>query len=492
MAICVIGGGFAGLTAAIRIKGARPCLDVLLVEKRVPESNTQIAGMRLRAGIGHQRVDPVAEIAGLLASRNAGVVTQPMKLLAETVVAELNYWHQLPSFVGCEDRPEWFGPQWGIANRAGRGHGKSVLNWLRAQASARGVRIVWGEVQQLKLTLTGTSVDAILVAADRTRSSEAVSFSVRADVYVLAAGSSGGGLFLSTNKQIRHSSQELAYTAGLPLIDSTIHMIHPFGNCKSDGTPLINCYETDRLAGANVYTGVSAGRKHLHQLSSGLLVRHEAHNHFPELVREFNRQGGVVQLEFPDGSAKVARVSHHYHHLGVETVDGVRVAGLDNLYAAGDASGLGHWTNHKERFPGFALVKSLVDAALIAQSVCEMISALSRAAVTIEHVRERCGARRRAEQTGESGVGLRRVNSGYLADLFGSPDPAARYAVAAAWMKALCDIAHRHGWTSLLEIALGMAYAHREVSAGRSAEPLRIDRRLVRQLRTEQAGLGCV
>lgn len=489
MAICIIGGGFAGLMVAIKTKRANPRFDVLLLEKQAPESNTQISGMRLRAGINNRRTNGATEIIELFMRRNTGVVTRPMRLFAETAVAELDYWHRLPGFVGYEDRPEWFGPQWGVANRAGMGHGKSVLNWLRQQALAQGVNVMRGEAQQLELTPQGSSVEAALVAQGEWGTSGAVAVvDVRADVYVLAGGGSGGRLFLSTNKQIRHSSHELAYAAGLPLVDSTIHMIHPFGRCKTDGTPLLGCYETDHLAGASVYVGVSMDRKHLHGLSSKLLAHHEAHSHFPELVNEFNRGGGVVQLALPNGSVKVARVSHHYHHLGVETTDGVRVAGLDNLYAVGDASGLGYWTNHNERFPGFALVKSLVDAALVAHAIQETLGATPRRPVSVERASGWSSVRERSGHTEKYVTSLRLVNSRHLADLFAASDVVGQDMATASWIEAVETVAAWVGWTPLLEIALGMAYAHREVSADRSTEPLRIDRELVRRLIAERPG----
>lgn len=184
----------------------------------------------------------------------------------------------------------------------------------------------------------------------------------------------------------------------------------------------------------------------------------------------------------PDGVVKVARVSHHYHRLGVETTDGVRVAGLDNLYAVGDASGLGYWTNHNERFPGFALVKSLVDAALVARSIQVTLGATLRHPVSLERASGWSSARERSGHAEKYVMSLRLVNSEHLADLLAASDVVGKDMATASWIEAVKTVAAWVGWTPLLEIALGMAYAHREVSAGRNAEPLRIDRGLVRRL----------
>ena len=118
--IAVFGSGLAGLTAAVKLRYAHPDLDVLLVEKPRPESNTQLAGMRFRMGLANRRVDAVAEMVELLARRNDEKATAAMTLFAETLVSEMAFWQDigLPEY---RDRQEWFGPQWGVANRAGHG-----------------------------------------------------------------------------------------------------------------------------------------------------------------------------------------------------------------------------------------------------------------------------------------------------------------------------------------------------------------------------------
>jgi succinate dehydrogenase/fumarate reductase flavoprotein subunit len=471
MGLLVIGGGLAGLSAAIRVREVAPWLDVALLDKPRPVSNTQISGMRLRGGISNRRQDAAAEILELLAQRNQGDATPPMREFSRLAARELDAWHARPDFLAAEDRHEWFGPQWGLPNQAGKGHGKSVLDWLRRTAEAAGVRLVSGEAERLECPRRR-------VAAVVVRDAEGQALRLRADVVVLASGSAGGALFLSTNRRIRRSAHELAYEAGLSLVDSTLHMIHPFGNVARDGGPGLGCYETDRLAGVEVFAGAPVGREFLHQMSSDLLANHQAHYHFPELVREFSCFGDVVRLRFPCGRERFARVSHHYHHLGVETRDGVRARGVEGLFAVGDASGMGHWTNHRERFPGFALVKCLVDAALIAERAVPLASA---GPVEHEPVAERFDEDGWPAETEDA---LRALNSRMLVRLWGVE--AGRAATSEAWIGGVRELGDAHGWTTIAELSLAMAWAHRralDADPAGAPEPIRINAELVRELR---------
>ncbi len=478
MGLLVIGSGLAGLAVAIDVKEAAPRLDVLLVEKHQAQSNTQLSGMRLRGGITNRRQDASAEILELLTQRNDGVETIQMRRFAELAAAELDAWQRRPAFVAFEDRREWFGPQWGAPNRAGKGHGKSVLDWLRATASDRGVRLATGEALRLE-------IDRGRVRSVRLRLPDGGLARLHVEAVVVAAGTAGGALFVSTNKRIRGSSHALAYEAGLPLVDSTLHMIHPFANVHRGGAAGLGCFETDKLAGAEVFAGVSDGQEFRHELGSELLARHQAHYHFPELAREFARHGAIVRLRHPDGREHLARVSHHYHHLAIDTTDGVQVRGVENLFAAGDASGLGHWTNHRERFPGFALLKCLVDGALIAREAANLTPGC---AVGWEPLVSGSGSRQ-PEPSQPAGTGdddnedrLRELNSELLTRVLETTGEK-RCAATERWLEAIRAFGERHRWTTLTELSLAMAWAHRERFAHGRSEPICIDAARVARLR---------
>src|SRR5215213_8322436 len=467
MGVLVVGGGLAGLTAAIKARRAAPWLDVVLVDKPRPVSNTQISGMRLRAGISNRRIDAEAEILELLAQRNAGAATPAMREFARLAARELQAWQRHAGFA-AQDRREWFGPQWGRANQAGKGHGKSVLDWLRRVAADAGVRTMTAEAERLELS--DDRIESVLL-----RDGEGHMLRMDADVVILAAGSAGGTLFLSTNRLIGRSAHELAYEAGLPLTDSTLHMIHPFGNVARDGAPGLGCYETDTLAGVDVFAGARIGHEFHHRTSSELLAGHQAHYHFPELVRAFSMFGDLVRLRLPNGRDRFARVSHHYHHLGIETNDGVQVPGIQGLFAVGDASGIGYWTNHHERFPGFALLKCLVDAALVVERALPLASSAS--------VQEQaCGPLPPSGDRTEPNRDLRALNSRMLARLL-SGSARQRRAVAGEWIDSVRRLGDDRGWTTSAELSLAMAWAHQQLLDSGQREPIRIDTDLVDRLR---------
>ncbi len=355
MSTCIIGAGLSGLTAAVNLKLAYPEAPVAVIEKPAPQSNTQIAGQRLRMrGVGSDKIDP-EELASLL--NRKGSPSDEMRLFGWMAVEEINFWQNYVSekygSIPAEDRKEWFGPQWG------GGRGIHVLRFLHNVAEEVGVDFYSGEVNKILRNnqyIEGVSVTG---ADGRTRH-------LSTENYILANGSIGGSMYESTNKKITHSSQELAYEAGLDLTGGTIQMLHPFGRAKSDGTALVGCYGTDDLSTATVIFNDDG---HIDYETTELLRGHRAHDYFKDITRRFYDHGSVVTLDFPDRAPETARVSHHYSHLGIVTKDGVTVSGVNNLYAVGDASNLNYWTRHTPRLPGFAFTKSLVDARLVSEKI---------------------------------------------------------------------------------------------------------------------------
>jgi hypothetical protein len=474
--IGIVGGGLAGLAAAVRLKDAYPDQSVVVVDKPSPQSNTQIAGQRYRYGIAGRRANPIEEITELLASRNDGEVTPEMEQFAQLAGEEMEYWQGRPDFVTSTDRPEWFGPQWGDANRAGKGRGMSVLGWYREAAAQQGIAMVRAEASRLEIE-QGHMGGLIVTGMNGLKR-------IVADRYILAGGNASGRLFLSTNKDIANSAQELAFDASIPLVDSTLHMIHPFGNSDAAGNPRLGCFETDELADTKVYLGALGASPVFDAETTELLTTHQAHYHFPAIAKRFAEHGSVVRLDAPDGSSTLARVSHHYGHLGIATTDGVSVEGTDNLYAAGDAAGLGYWTNHHERFPGFALLKCLTDAGLLVRKFGEpgqnnpstplRVNALAGAA---------------AEPPAKDELNrLRAVNSAHLERWLAAAGLEERGAVGVAWLDALKNIPPSR-YTTVRTLSAAIAHAHFLVGSGQAAEPFRIDRDMGDALLRQTNGL---
>jgi aspartate oxidase len=337
MGVLIVGSGIAGLMSAIKIKEADPETMVAVIEKEKPTGNTQISGLRFRQ----------KEIEGLLAKRNDGHTTPEMKLFSTIAGEELN---ALMSRIPSEIRQEWFGPQ------LTEGVGTRLLTKLRDIVSEKGIEFITGEAVQLMR-------DSNKITGVKTTTGE-----LTADMTILANGTVSGELYLSTNRPIKNSSHMLAFRAGIPLQDATVHMFHPFGKCDKEGNPQLGCFETDKLSGAEVR--YLDGREA--DPITNLLRNHDAHNNFPAISEAIIKNGGVVELLMPDGRIQHARVSHHYGHIGIRTVDGVRVKDFKGIMAVGDASNLGYWTNHRERLPGYALLKCLVDARLVAEHVNNM------------------------------------------------------------------------------------------------------------------------
>jgi succinate dehydrogenase/fumarate reductase flavoprotein subunit len=348
--ICIIGAGLAGLSTAIKIKIASPNKQVVILEKKHRESNTQIAGMRFRERLPGKKTN-LNELIQLLASRNSDNSTDEMVNFATQIPIELDFWKNLhlllPGIPSLQTSNEasWFGPQWG------NGKGLTILEWMKLIAKNLGIKILEGEV--IKLHQEGNSIKGVELLNQQTKESSIL----RAHQYVLANGSIGGSLFNSTNKEIKNSAQEVAFRSGIPLVGSTTHMIHPFGRCRQDGSPLLGCFATDDLQGYEVrYPDGEVD----HEITN-LLAEHKTHDFFPEIAKRFGEKGGIVRLISPQGETSWARVSHHYSQIGLETDDSISVIGIENLLVAGDAAS---WklTNYAPRFPGLGLSKCLIDA----------------------------------------------------------------------------------------------------------------------------------
>ena len=462
--VAIVGSGLAGLAAVIRIRQEQPDQSVTIIEKASQESNTQIAGMRIRAGTEGQRNSPEDEILELLAARNGGETTASMKEFSLLASDSIAHWETKGVF-SRDDLGHWFGPQWGESNKAGGGRGKAVLKWFRDQALAEGVEFRQGEVQHIQIE--NGHVDGLLVSGVEGLRR------IVAERYVLANGSAGGQLFLSTNKPINWSAQELAFGSSLSIVDSTLHMIHPFGNADEKGNPQLGCFETDALEAVEVYFGLSTDPSVLDSETTELLRDHRAHGAFPDIARRFDERGSVVTLKYSDGAIKRARVSHHYGHLAVETTDGLSVRGTSNLYAVGDASGLGYWTNHHTRFPGFALLKCLVDAELLLdrirapQGVVDEVSSEKRVTSQAPFpvvLRDRHAL-----------LALRGINSKNLTAWLAASDPRAKGIIGDNWLKELHNMDQVVPLT-LRGLSMAIAFAHLQVGLGGVAEPFPIDR----------------
>lgn len=460
--VAIVGAGIAGLACAVRLREEMPEQQVLVIEKPVQQSNSQMAGQRFRHGIAGKRHAPVEETLSLLASRNSNVATPEMKRFTDTAVFELENWLKRPGFVRYEDDTSWFGPQLGSTrNEHGAGRGTDVLRYFKDEASRVGVQFLEAEVQKLQ------AEDGHVTGLVAWSGKDTVHLS--ADTYVLANGSIGGQMYVSTNRSIDLSSHELAFDAGYDLIDSTVHMLHPFGKANSAGDSKLGCFETDQLAQADVLLDPFSSHPKLDHETTQLLREHQAHYHMTEIAEKFRHYGSVVMLRFPDGQEKYARVSHHYAHVGIRTTDGVRVTGSDNLLAIGDASGIGYWTNHQERFPGFALAKCLADASF-------SLSALETRQDSSQGLQLR-GLETEQQQAPLSRKDLRLIRSLNTKNLYEWIDSTnhGKEATAQAWVDALADVAATIPHT-ITNISIATADAHKQASASRQAEPLAINK----------------
>ncbi len=461
----IVGAGLAGLATAVKLKEACPEEEVMIIEKSQPQSNSQIAGQRYRAGITGRRQNSAEEISELLAMRNQGIVTPRMKQFAGLAETELHYWQSQEGFVDFEDRSDWFGPRWGKPNAANAGRGRSVINWFKEKALRTGVRFCEAEVEELVLE---GDVAIGLAATDRDENR----YMVEAGRYILANGSISGKLYQSTNRSINGSAHELALKAGLDLVDSTAHMIHPFGNANAAGSPKIGCYETDELAGAYVYLDGLSERPIFDPMTTELLKTHQSHYHFPSIAERFQRFGSVVALVFANGEQKYAQVAYHSGLLGVDTSDGVSVKNATNVYVVGEAAGLGHWTNHKERYPGFGLLKCLTDAALLASTV--QVDGSQAAFVKSIALPKSAGNQLRARQKIRDAE-IRAINTAHLLEWLRETNntPKKRENIASGWLEQLQVF--EPSQDSLLGLAsMAVAKAH-YAAANRLLPPLKIN-----------------
>lgn len=356
MSTIIIGTGLAGLITAVRIKINSPDEEVVLLDKAYPEGNTYIAGQRIRAGIAGKRDNPTEEVIQLLSSRNNGIISEPMRLFSRTLIDEINYWQN--EGVPHIDNAAWFGPQWGDPNMRGVVKANSVLQWFKIRSKSLNVQFHTGIV--LKIVRKGSLIDKLVVLNIHKKIVD-----YKADRYVLAGGSATGLLYTSTNRLIPYPPQLLAYDAGIPLSGSTLSMVHPFGFCDKSQQPIPGCFETDQLKSIRLF---SAKNKRFEHIES-LLQKHQAHYHFPAICSEIWKHGGFVNMKSADNIEKKACVSIHGNQLGISTSDGVRIKGVPNGFAVGDACSPNYWTNHTVRFPGFGLGNCLVTGKLCAEII---------------------------------------------------------------------------------------------------------------------------
>lgn len=357
----IVGAGLAGLATALKIKEFDNTQNVTVIDKPQKQSNTQIAGQRFRAGISHIREDVQTEVLEVLTQQNDGIQTTDMEIFSATLAKELVKWPKMTGFPGLQDEKRWFGPQWGRPNAANNGRGLSVLRWLEKACLSRGVTFATGCVDSI--SVEDGAVEGLNIESGGQH------FELQANNYILANGSVGGSLFESTNRDISRSASELAFSAGVPLVGFSGHMIHPFGRSSADGRHHIGCHETDALRGGDVYLLTEDGKKVHDTRITALLANNEAHHNFREICERLAFYSFRAAVVLPDGSEVFTKMSHHYSHIGVDTEDGVKVNDIENLYVAGDAGSIHFWTEGQTRLPGFALSKCIVDAALIAEHI---------------------------------------------------------------------------------------------------------------------------
>lgn len=371
MSICIIGAGLAGLSTAIKIKLDKPEMHIVVLDKLAKQSNTQMAGMRLQIGDGKRTLPRAYELSRRIALRNNGEITEEMKEFAQMTLEEVEFWqtfhkknytHTEP--LHFETDPQWFGPQWGKSNNAGKGRGVNLLTWFEDNAKKLGIEFKKAEVE--KVVVNNGYIEG-LIARNQEKKLYSDYVMIQADAYIFAGGNAGGAMFESTNRTILNSPQELAFDAGFPIIDTSNFMFHPFGRCTSQGMPILCCYETDAISDVTVHFTDDT----IDYETTDLLRAHQAHYHFNEIAKRFYEHGSFVHLKRAGNSEiEFARLSHHYSHIAIKTEsNGVQVYGAENLYAVGDAAGVGRNINHKVRIPGTALTNCLVDAEILRKTL---------------------------------------------------------------------------------------------------------------------------
>lgn len=477
MSVVLIGNGLAGLACAIQIKLHNPCEEVLVVSKKRSESNTLISGHRYRARITNQGVKPEDEICSLFEKRNEGHSTFQMREFANLCVSEVNFWQHLmmESYdtilsLHVEDKREWFGPQFGS------GKGKITLDWFNKIAEKLQVKFQTAEVTDVIIENGRVKK---LIAEDQSKDvtpEEKRHLSIEGSSYILANGNIAGKLYeRTTNIKINNSAQELAFKAGLQLVGGTETMFHPFGRCKPDGTPIPGCYETDTLENVLIY--FEDGEQDSETMV--MLKNHTAHEHFPEITKRFMLHGGKATLVFRD-HIEQSRVAIHNNQLSVKTNDGVRVEGTTNLFAIGDASGMGYWTNYKERLPGTGLANCLVGAKLVAENVTHRISEEeNRKDIIIDAVaaNEPLDESRRLFIQDE----LRKINSEHLIGITFQEDKEKAKKTARDWLYCLREMPLNR----LSQISMCVAFTHIQRLEKDLPEPLPLSKETLNEIRRE-------
>ncbi len=459
MGIAVVGAGLAGLATACRIRLEHPESEVVLIDGKHRQSNTQIAGMRFRTKEPGGNRDGVG-LERLLLSRIALSDSARIASFIEAILKEVRYWEHLHEVrtelepLPHTEKTAWFGPQWG----RGRGKGNSVLRHFDRYAEKLGVVRLTAQLSDI--VIEDNSVRALYL-----QDTEGKTGIMNVEGTVIATGSIGGTIYHSTNKEIELPFQQIAHQRGLPLVGGSTHMWHPFGRCSKDGTPRLGCYATDEIASYDVY--FADGRKDT--ITTELLRKHKAHDHFDEITARFVEHGSVVCLESPEGKTSWARVSHHYSHLGLDVDAQARVKGMRNLWAAGDA-GAWYSTHHSKRFPGFALSKCLVDAASIASQVSAMPREGQNVRVEIEGLAKPDEGKLTTVLSKEKRRMLRDINTKYVFEDQLLDVPTA----ASEWLYELQKLKLHH---PMIELSKDIAAVHALLREGESLrEPIELRR----------------
>jgi aspartate oxidase len=242
------------------------------------------------------------------------------------------------------------------------------LAWFRAMNECVGVAFLHGTVVALKRDNSAITSATFEVGRSGNYSE------IHADAFVLAGGNPGGRMFDSTNAKIAYTPQELACDIGLPLIDANKFMLHPFARCSSNGVAKPGCLEGDVLAarGATVYLRNDSGEfSILDEETTARIASFKARESFPDIARKFFGHGNIAIVVFPSGERTRIRASHHYNQIGLVTTQGVRVEGMENLWAIGDAAP-GSWYGHAVRPAGAGLAGCLVSAGAAADQILQL------------------------------------------------------------------------------------------------------------------------
>jgi|GEM_PF-1687440 len=490
MSVCIVGAGLSGLATAVRIKIQDRNIPVFVIQSPIKRSATLQAGMRIRTRKSGKGTEPADEIISLLSSRS-GKKTPQIEEFAFLTLEEVKFWQTLnPGEFGVEignlqyeDKKEWFGPQWGI----GKAKGKETLSWFEELARGLGVEFIELEIFQIRIK---NGVAKSLVGKGRNGDS----FLVESEVFILANGGMSGKLFNSTNVDIENSAHELLWKAGIPITDSTYHLIHPFCISNEQGVPLCGCYETDNLADYEVWVWDKNSQTYVRNplivISDGqkvqvedLLKNHIAHYHFKEIARCFFDSGMPVRIVSCDGKTRYATVCHHYGHFSPKKEeDGVSIFGIKNLLAVGDAAGFGHILGHSVRLPGTALAWCLVSARKASNIICERYRShnsesfrISLTADSEDHNKNyRCLERK-----------IRDINTRYLFLLELSDNSRNKIEeLCYEWIESLKRISEE-GFSNnhILEISLSVAFANLKVRIGKENEPFEVSRETLEKAR---------